>query len=118
MGIVLLNDFINLNFAKFLRAFEGDIWATKVSTEEDFDRALKVTKIMDKLCYIDVQLDKNDIPELLKNLISGNKEINNVEKNITNSDENITLTNKAASAGYETTVHQAFKDIDKLFGVN
>ena len=110
------NDVINLNFSKLLRAFEGDIWATNVSTEEDFDKALKVTKIMKRLCFIDVQLDKNDAPELLNNVFSENKKKSEIKPLNPNSEDKIVLTNYAASFGYETTVHQAFKDIDKLFG--
>jgi len=110
------NDVINLNFLKLLRAFEGDIWATNVSTEEDFDKALKVTKIMKKLCFIDVKLDKNDAPELLNNVFSENKKKSEIKPLNPNSEDKIVLTNYAASFGYETTVHQAFKDIDKLFG--
>ena len=31
-----------MNYSKFARVFEGDVWSTKVSTADDFDKALKV----------------------------------------------------------------------------
>ena len=33
---------MQMNYPKFARVFEGDIWSTKVTTAEDFDKALKV----------------------------------------------------------------------------
>ena len=59
-----------MNYSKFARAFEGDIWATKVETAEDFDKALKVTQIMKKLCYLEICTDKMDMPKLAQDLIS------------------------------------------------
>ena len=32
------NDVMKMSYAKFARIFEGDIWSTKVETEEDFDK--------------------------------------------------------------------------------
>ena len=58
------NDIMQMNYSKFARVFEGDVWATKVNTPEDFDKALKVTQIMNKLCYIEVCTDKLDAPQL------------------------------------------------------
>lgn len=64
------NDIMQMNYSKFARVFEGDIWSTRVETQDDFDKALKVTQIMNKLCYIEVVTDSDDMPELTKNLIS------------------------------------------------
>ncbi len=55
-----------MNYSKFARVFEGDVWSTKVSTADDFDKALKVTQIMNKLCYIEICTAQNDMPELSK----------------------------------------------------
>ncbi|MBQ4115007.1 alpha-keto acid decarboxylase family protein [bacterium] len=63
------NDIVKVNYSKFARVFEGDVWAIKVETEDDFDKALKVSQIMNKLCYIEVVTSELDIPELTTSLI-------------------------------------------------
>ena len=67
------NDIMQMNYAKFARVFEGDVWSTKVSTADDFDKALKVTQIMNKLCYIEICTEPMDMPKLtvLKFMNSG-----------------------------------------------
>ena len=67
------NDVIHMNYSKFARVFEGDIWSTRVETQDDFDKALKVTQIMNKLCYIEVVTEPDDMPELSKELIASFK---------------------------------------------
>lgn len=67
------NDIVQMNYSRFARVFDGDIWATKVETEDDFDKALKVTQIMNKLCYIEVTTAPDDAPELIKELIASFK---------------------------------------------
>ena len=64
------NDIMQMNYSKFVRVFEGDIWSTRVSTPDDFDKALKVTQIMNKLCYIEICTDKMDMPELTKEVLT------------------------------------------------
>ena len=64
------NDIMQMNYSKFARVFEGDVWSTRVNTEEDFDKALKVTQIMNKMCYIEICTDSMDMPKLTKDLIS------------------------------------------------
>ena len=59
-----LNDIVEINYSKFARIFEGNIWSTRVETADDFDKALKVTGIMNKLCYIEACTSKEDIPVL------------------------------------------------------
>ena len=67
------NDIVQMNYSKFARIFEGDIWSTRVTTEDDFDKALKVTQIMNKLCYIEVCISKTDVPKLTRDVISSFK---------------------------------------------
>ena len=59
-----LNNIVNINYSKLARIFEGDVWSTRVETAEDFDKALRVTGIMKKLCYIEVCVDETDSPAL------------------------------------------------------
>ncbi len=68
------NDIVSVNYSKFARVFEGDVWTTKVVTEEDFDKALKVTQIMNKLCYIEVCTSSDDMPELARKMFMDNQE--------------------------------------------
>ena len=58
------NNIVNINYSKLARIFEGDVWSTRVETAEDFDKALRVTGIMKKLCYIEVCVDETDVPAL------------------------------------------------------
>ena len=64
------NDIVQMNYSKFARVFDGNIWSTRVETQDDFDKALKVTQIMNKLCYIEVCVDFDDIPDLTKEVIA------------------------------------------------
>ncbi len=64
------NDIMQMNYAKFARVFDGDIWSTKVTTADDFDKALKVTQIMNKLCYIEICTESMDMPHLTEDLIA------------------------------------------------
>lgn len=94
------NDIMQMNYTKFARAFEGDIWSTKVSTPEDFDKALKVTQIMNKLCYIEICTDKNDMPEITKQVISDFKSKgNSIPEGYCDS----------SCMDYGTTVHESLK---------
>ena len=70
------NDIMQMNYAKFARVFEGDVWATKVTTAEDFDKALKVTQIMNKLCYIEICTEKMDMPKLTEDLTANFRQNN------------------------------------------
>ena len=65
-----LNNIVNINYSKLARAFEGDIWSTKVETADDFDKALRVTGIMNKLCYIEACTDALDLPSLTRKVLS------------------------------------------------
>ncbi len=106
------------NFAKLARIFDGEIWATKVTTEQDFDKALNVTRIMNKLCYIEVILEQNNLAKQVQDIIKYNHSDKNnsvAEKSKEEKTFNYVLTNNAGSFGYETTVHKTYKDLDKLF---
>ena len=69
-----------MNYSKFARVFEGEVWATRVTTEEDFDKALKVTQIMNKMCYLEICTSKLDMPVLIKDLIANFKNNNSDKK--------------------------------------
>ena len=62
------NDIMQMNYSKFARVFDGDVWSTKVTTAEDFDKALKVTQIMNKMCYIEICTDKMDMPSITRDM--------------------------------------------------
>lgn len=64
------NDIMQMNYSKFARVFDGDVWSTKVTTADDFDKALKVTQIMNKLCYIEICTESMDMPQLTEDLIA------------------------------------------------
>lgn len=113
------NDIMQINYSKFARVFEGDIWATKVNTAEDFDKALKVTQIMNKLCYIEVCTDKLDAPQLTWGYINSVKS-KNPYTTVTNASERkdieyVELSSSAISSTdngfeYETVVHKGFSN--------
>ncbi len=74
------NNIVQMNYSKFARVFEGEVWSTKVTTEEDFDKALKVTQIMNKMCYLEICTSKLDMPVLIKDLIANFKNKNSEKK--------------------------------------
>ena len=113
-----INDVISMNYSKFARVFDGDVWSTRVSTSEDFDKALKVTQIMNKMCYIEVSTDSLDTPQLTQDIADSLKEICQYEPETNESlisekisdiniNEFVTYdTNN--SFEYETIVHKGF----------
>lgn len=107
------NNVIQMNYSKFARVFEGDIWATKVETEDDFDKALKVTQIMNKLCYIEICIDYDDIPELLKTYTNDLKNISKIDsKDVINTTENFDYKTKSFSneiRNFITKTHESLK---------
>ena len=104
------NNIASINYSKFARAFEGDIWATTSKTEEDFDKALKVTQIMNKMCYIELCTVNNDVPKLAIDYSNDNKSISTKNTNIQKDESLIPqkqeLTN--SNTTYETIVHKNF----------
>ena len=106
------NDVLQMNYSKFARVFEGDIWSTRVESEDDFDKALKVTQIMNKLCFIEICTASDDVPELAENLILSlrkkqDAEIAEIPENYNNSK----LENKIAKGllNFGTKVHESLK---------
>ena len=116
------NDIMQMNYSKFARVFEGDIWSTKVTTAEDFDKALKVTQIMNKLCYIEICTEAMDMPQLTEDLIANfrknaTKEETSTaaqycEKDCSQEKEVFELKNNNVSFSYETVVHKGLEGID------
>ena len=97
------------------RVFEGDVWATKVNTSDDFDKALKVTQIMNKMCYIEAITDKLDAPALLSEF--ANSTVNGPEKTQlketaeNNADaDDLVLTESGNGFEYETVVHKGIAE--------
>ena len=102
------NDVVQMNYSKFARTFEGDIWATKVDNEDDFDKALKVTGIMNKLCYIEVYTDKMDISKLASDVLVKfkNKKIDKNDKK-----ENEQGAKKNKTMDFSTKIHESLREV-------
>lgn len=115
------NNIVQMNYTKFARVFEGEVWSSKITTEEDFDKALKVTQIMNKLCYLEICTKKLDVPKLIDDLI-GNLRCNASKANkpdlVENNKEDIKITeqkeikleNSTISTTFETVVHQSLAE--------
>lgn len=106
------NDIMQMNYSKFARVFDGDVWATRVTTKEDFDKALKVTQIMNKMCYIEICTDMMDLPELSSNLIKNLKK-GNTEKSIQEKYCEPAKVELNELSDFETVVHKGLGDIDE-----
>ena len=111
------NDIMQMNYSKFARVFEGDVWSTKVTTAEDFDKALKVTQIMNKMCYIEICTEAMDMPKLTEDLIScfkkkaaENKQ--QPEAQIKPIEENNSFNDKTGSEKFETVVHKGLSEVE------
>ncbi len=107
------NEIMQMNYAKFARVFEGEVWATRVTTEDDFDKALKVTQIMNKLCYIEICTDKMDMPELTREVFGDSK--SKAEKSSVTIPETYCEVKKepeklSSDLNFETHVHQSLKE--------
>lgn len=109
------NDIVNMNYSKFARIFDGEVWATKVATEDDFDKALKVTQIMNKLCYIEICTDELDMPELTREVMTNFKSGENPVKSANQNypDTKSITENHNYSIKFETHVHQSLKGLDE-----
>jgi TPP-dependent 2-oxoacid decarboxylase len=110
------NNIMQIDYAKFARSFNGDIWATRVETEDDFDKALRVTQIMDKLCYIEAVVDKSDLPDIAGELFAGKQHVNKPKKPAdapktrkTKPEPDLKI---SVYKNYETSVHTSLKDIE------
>lgn len=111
------NDIVSMNYSKFARVFDGDVWSTKVTTADEFDKALKVTQIMNKLCYIEICTDKTDMPALTKEVIESFKAAAKCEKPKSPAKVLPAKTNpqipekKEKRFSFETIVHTSLKNI-------
>ena len=106
------NDILQMNYSKFARVFEGDIWSTRVETQDDFDKALKVTQIMNKLCFIEVCLESDDIPELAKDVIFKFKRQEKEDSSIIQEKYDVTKIAPKISKGimnFATKVHESLR---------
>ena len=111
------NDIVQMNYSRLARVFEGDVWSTQVKTQDDFDKALRVAQIMNKLCYIEICTDQMDIPELTLKMIkslkdtdkSSIKESKNDEKVLGNKKDNKLSLKSALSINFATKVHESLK---------
>ena len=107
---------MKMSYAKFARIFDGDIWATKVETAEDFDKALKVTKIMTKLCYLEICTDKNDAPKLTKEVIAKfvqatKKAGEEFQKKSIKKESEVEL-DRPKNFNFGTTVHESLRGLE------
>ena len=106
------NDIVQVNYSKFARVFEGDIWSTRVETQDDFDKALKVTQIMNKLCYIEICTDSDDMPDLTREIINKFKKKSELENNNTSEiyyEKNISSKITKGIVNFATKVHESLK---------
>ena len=104
-----------LNFAKFARAFDGDIWATKTEKKDDFDKALKVTQIMNKMCYIEACTDEFDTLPIVKEITNTYKSDTQAtsDNNVYQSIKDITefnYSNSYDNIEFETVVHKGLDE--------
>ncbi|MBO5738402.1 alpha-keto acid decarboxylase family protein [bacterium] len=107
------NDIMQMNYSKFARAFEGDVWSIKVETQEDFDKALRVTQIMNRLCYIEACIAPDDVPELTKKMIESFK--TNMKTNEPASIPELYCEKSGSEItrrviNFETKIHESLKD--------
>ncbi len=105
------NNIMAMDYAKFARSFKGDIWSTKVTTDDDFDKALRVTQIMDKVCYVDAVTDKLDLTEFAKNVLIDIKK-NQVSGNVQKTQKKEKKSDIHKTENYETSVHMSIKEIE------
>lgn len=103
------NDIMQMHYSKFARVFDGDVWSTKVTTTDDFDKALKVTQIMNKMCYIEVCTEKMDMPKLTAELCAQLKgkqvaQISEIK------DDKVDLVAVDSGFEFETTVHKGIME--------
>ena len=65
------NDIAQWNYSKLPHVFEGDVWTAVAHTEAEFDDVLKSANEMqkEKFCYIEVFVDKMDLPVMTKRII-------------------------------------------------
>ena len=100
------NEIMQMNYSKFARVFEGDVWSTKVTTADDFDKALKVTQIMNKMCYIEICTDKMDMPKLTEELAANLKAAKAAQEIKVEKKEEPQEKKENSAMTFETVVHK------------
>ena len=100
------NDIVSINYSKLARIFDGDIWSTRVDTAEDFEKALRVTAIMKKLCYVEACVEKMDSPAMAKAFLCGNKIEQPKKKYKQKKEEKLS---KNTDSKYSTIVHESLQ---------
>ena len=67
------NEFNEINCWEYTRLFEvfgGDVYTAKARTNVEFDRVLNRIENEKRLCYVELHLDKADIPPFFKKLLT------------------------------------------------
>ena len=107
------NDIVQINYSKFVRTFDGDIWSTQVKTQDELDKALKVTQILNKLCYIEIITNSIDMPKLTEQLIykfKKNQQTDNPKSHEINTTNLKLSTSKKEKFSFKTKTHESLKD--------
>lgn len=104
------NNIVQMNYSKFARVFEGDIWSTRVDNEDDFDKALRVTSIMNKLCYIEVCTSEMDIPELAKEVLGKFKYTKEQKEDKKRTKDEQKSLKKEKTMDFSTKIHESLRE--------
>ncbi|MGN1153932.1 MAG: thiamine pyrophosphate-dependent enzyme, partial [Candidatus Gastranaerophilaceae bacterium] len=64
------NDIIEWNYSKLPEIFAGDVWIAKAQTDKEFDTALKLAEMQDRMCYIEICTEKMDYPQITGKVIA------------------------------------------------
>lgn len=58
------------DFQKLIEAFGGNAYTARVNTNEELDKAIKEIEIQgkDKMCFVEINADKMDVPEIVHNV--------------------------------------------------
>ena len=64
------NDIIEWNYSKLPEVFAGDVWIAKAQTDKEFDTALKLAEMQDRMCYIEICTEKMDYPQITGKVIA------------------------------------------------
>lgn len=66
---MVYNDVQKWNYSELPKVFGNNVWTKKVSTEIELEKAIEESKKHeDKMKFIEVMMDKMDVPELLKKI--------------------------------------------------
>lgn len=102
-----------IDYIRFSRIFNGEIWSTKVNNNKDLEKALRVVQIINKICFIEIFIDLDNKQGLKidkKNDIEKGIEENNVDLNEKDINNTEYCLNKKTS--YTTYVHTSLKELE------